>query len=252
MSCAIGIDVGTTNVKAALVADDGTLLASAHRPLHTEKHGEVAEQDADAMWAQLSDAVRELTALGLGEQLARAGILTAELAFYNRHGQLIWTEPRGRAAGYRWPQISISRSKLQEVLLGAVSERLGSRALVTGHHLTGLEQRGDKVVARFTDPAGQPAGEAQGDLLIGADGIHSAVRRHFYPGEAAVFDGYLHYRGIVEGDADPQTFIPYLLDLHSQGKFPFDKLITTMPLAQINEAVEAQHRGEVLKAVLTP
>src|SRR3981189_563309 len=72
------------------------------------------------------NAVRELTALGLGEQLARAGILTAELAFYNRHGQLIWTEPRGRAAGYRWPQISISRSKLQEVLLGAVSERLGS------------------------------------------------------------------------------------------------------------------------------
>ena len=57
---------------------------------------------------------------------------------------------------------------------------------------------------------------------------------------------------IVEGDADPQTFIPYLLDLHRQGKFPFDKLITTMPLAQINEAVEAQHRGEVLKAVLTP
>jgi aryl-alcohol dehydrogenase len=62
----------------------------------------------------------------------------------------------------------------------------------------------------------------------------------------------LTIRGIVEGDADPQTFIPYLLDLHRQGKFPFDKLITTMPLAQINEAVEAQHRGEVLKAVLTP
>ena len=62
----------------------------------------------------------------------------------------------------------------------------------------------------------------------------------------------LTIRGIVEGDADPQTFIPYLLDLYGQGKFPFDKLITTMPLAQINEAVEAQHRGEVLKAVLTP
>jgi aryl-alcohol dehydrogenase len=62
----------------------------------------------------------------------------------------------------------------------------------------------------------------------------------------------LTIRGIVEGDADPQTFIPHLLDLHRQGKFPFDKLITTMPLAQINEAVEAQHRGEVLKVVLTP
>jgi aryl-alcohol dehydrogenase len=62
----------------------------------------------------------------------------------------------------------------------------------------------------------------------------------------------LTIRGIVEGDADPQTFVPYLLDLHSQGKFPFDKLITTMPLAEINEAVAAQHRGDVLKVVLTP
>jgi aryl-alcohol dehydrogenase len=62
----------------------------------------------------------------------------------------------------------------------------------------------------------------------------------------------LTIRGIVEGDSDPQTFIPYLLALHDQGKFPFDKLITTMPLTQINDAVEAQHRGEVLKAVLTP
>ncbi|MEB3030094.1 NAD(P)-dependent alcohol dehydrogenase [[Mycobacterium] nativiensis] len=62
----------------------------------------------------------------------------------------------------------------------------------------------------------------------------------------------LTIRGIVEGDADPQTFIPYLLDLHAQGKFPFDKLITTMPMTQINEAVAAQLRGEILKVVLTP
>jgi 2-polyprenyl-6-methoxyphenol hydroxylase-like FAD-dependent oxidoreductase len=59
------------------------------------------------------NAVRELTALGLGEQLADVGLLTAELAFYNRHGQLIWTEPRGKAAGYKWPQISISRGSVQ-------------------------------------------------------------------------------------------------------------------------------------------
>ena len=62
----------------------------------------------------------------------------------------------------------------------------------------------------------------------------------------------LTIRGIIEGDADPESFIPYLLDLHKQGRFPFDKLITTMPLDQINEAVEAMHRGEILKAVLTP
>ena len=56
------------------------------------------------------------------------------------------------------------------------------------------------MIARFVDPAGKPVGEAEGDILIGADGIHSAVRRHFYPGEKAVFDGYLHYRGIVEAE----------------------------------------------------
>jgi len=146
------------------------------------------------------NAIRELTALGLGEALASAGILTAELAFYNKHGQLIWTEPRGRKAGYRWPQISISRGKLHEILLGAIHERLGAQAVVIGHRLTGFEERGAEVIARFSDPSGKPAGEAAGDLLIGADGIHSAVRRHFYPGEKAVFDGYLHYRGIVEAE----------------------------------------------------
>ena len=75
------------------------------------------------------NAVRELTALGLGETLASAGILTAELAFYNRHGQRIWTEPRGRDAGYRWPQISISRGKLHEDSARRRSrERLGPLA----------------------------------------------------------------------------------------------------------------------------
>ena len=56
------------------------------------------------------------------------------------------------------------------------------------------------MIARFNDPSGKPVGEAEGDVLIGADGIHSAVRQHFYKGEKAVFDGYLHYRGIVEAE----------------------------------------------------
>ena len=146
------------------------------------------------------NAIRELTALGLGERLAAAGVLTQELAFYNKHGQLIWTEPRGKAAGYRWPQISISRGELHKVLLGAINERMGAQAVVTGHRLSSFEQRGDKVIARFADPSGKPVGEVEGDLLIGADGIHSAVRRHFYAGEKAVFDGYLHYRGVVEAE----------------------------------------------------
>jgi aryl-alcohol dehydrogenase len=56
--------------------------------------------------------------------------------------------------------------------------------------------------------------------------------------------------GIVEGDSDPDRFIPYLLDLHQAGRFPFDRLITTMPFSKINDAVAAQLRGEVVKVVL--
>ena len=68
------------------------------------------------------NAVRELYELGLGEKLTQTAIPTAELAYYNRHGQLIWSEPRGEAAGYRWPQYSISRGELQKILLEAVLE----------------------------------------------------------------------------------------------------------------------------------
>lgn len=60
----------------------------------------------------------------------------------------------------------------------------------------------------------------------------------------------LTFKGIVEGDSDPDLFIPELIALHLEGKFPFDKLITTMPFAKINDAVSAQARGEAVKVVL--
>ena len=58
--------------------------------------------------------------------------------------------------------------------------------------------------------------------------------------------------GIIEGDSDQQRFIPELLAHHAAGRFPFDRLITTFPLAQINAAIAAQARGECIKAVLIP
>ncbi|KQY50862.1 MULTISPECIES: NAD(P)-dependent alcohol dehydrogenase [unclassified Nocardioides] len=60
----------------------------------------------------------------------------------------------------------------------------------------------------------------------------------------------LHFQGIVEGDSDPDHFIPELVDLHLAGRFPFDRLVTTMPFAKINDAVAAQARGEAVKVVL--
>jgi len=58
--------------------------------------------------------------------------------------------------------------------------------------------------------------------------------------------------GIIEGDSTPQSFIPELLAHHAEGRFPFDTLIQTYPLAEINEAIAAQARGDCIKVVLTP
>src|SRR5215468_11322292 len=62
-------------------------------------------------------AVRELTELGLGDELARTGIPTGVLSYFNKFGQLIYSEKRGVAAGYNWPQYSIHRGRLQSLLL---------------------------------------------------------------------------------------------------------------------------------------
>lgn len=66
----------------------------------------------------------------------------------------------------------------------------------------------------------------------------------------ATMQAGLTIKGIVEGDSDPDVFIPELLDLYRAGRFPFDKMITTYPMDEINKAVAAQHDGDVTKVVL--
>ena len=148
----------------------------------------------------LPHAVRELTILGLDPALAAASIATGELAYYNKFGSLIWSEPRGRGAGYHWPQYSIHRGRLQMLLLDAAVATLGRDQVQTGHHLAGFEQDAEGVTARFTDRVtGEPVGEVRGDILIGADGIHSVVRRAFYPSETTPpFGGRILWRGVTE------------------------------------------------------
>jgi 2-polyprenyl-6-methoxyphenol hydroxylase-like FAD-dependent oxidoreductase len=149
----------------------------------------------------LPHAVRELTELGLGGQLAQAGIETAEQAHFDRHGGLIWSEPRGRALGYRWPQYSVHRGELQMILLRAVRERLGGDAVRTGTTVTGFTERDDCVAVHLTarDDGGQLSLTA--DALVGADGLYSAVRAILHPGEAPPrWSGVMLWRGITEAD----------------------------------------------------
>src|ERR1700722_2338710 len=97
----------------------------------------------------LPHAVRELTELGLADRLAAVAIETAEQAYFSKHGKPVWSEPRGRAAGYNWPQFSVHRGTLQMLLLAAVHERLGADAVLTGHHLAGWQETASGVRARF-------------------------------------------------------------------------------------------------------
>jgi 2-polyprenyl-6-methoxyphenol hydroxylase-like FAD-dependent oxidoreductase len=146
------------------------------------------------------NAVRELTELSLGDALARLGIATEALRFFNKFGQPVWQEPRGRAAGFHWPQYSVHRGRLQVMLAEAARDRLGHDHLRTGHVFQKFEQRGARVVATFADrTTGDTIAEDEADILIGADGIHSAVRRQLYPGEGEPnFAGQVLWRAAVE------------------------------------------------------
>ena len=107
----------------------------------------------------LPHAVRELIELGLLDQLDASGVRTKELAFFSKHGKPIWSEPRGIEAGYRWPQFSIHRGTLQQILLDAVIERLGADSILTSHHLSGWSETSNGVRADFIDKAtGKSAG----------------------------------------------------------------------------------------------
>ena len=128
----------------------------------------------------LPHAVRELTELGLGDALAATGIATRELRYISAHGQEIWREPRGLAAGYRWPQYSIHRGRLHMLLLAAARARLGAARIHTGRRLARVTQDAAGATAHFADGT-----TATADALVAADGIHSAVRAQRHPDEGA-------------------------------------------------------------------
>jgi len=147
-------------------------------------------------------AVRELAELGLGDELARTGIATQALSLFNKFGQLICSEPRGVAAGYKWPQYSIHRGQLQFVLLRALRERAGADAFRSGLRLTSFEQSAAGVTASFHDDQTGTTHVDHGDILVGADGIHSTVRQQIYPNEGEPrFAGQILWRAAV--DAEP-------------------------------------------------
>ena len=144
--------------------------------------------------------MKQLDRLGLGKPLADSGVAVDELIYFNKHGQEIWREPRGLAAGYRWPQCAINRGRLQGLLHRGTVERLGAEVIRPGHHLASFQQDPQGVTVHFVDKrTGARLGAERCDVLIAADGVHSTVRRHFYPHEGEPrFSGQLMYRGVSD------------------------------------------------------
>lgn len=192
----------------------------------------------------LPHAVRELTELGLADEVAAIGVPPSRLSYYNRLGQPIWSEPRGLDAGYRWPQLSVHRGEFQLLLAREVERRLGPDAIRLGCRLVGVEHldpsspearaAGHAEFARFVrSGSGSGSGddgdaaetfEVAADVVIGADGIHSAMRAQAYPDEGGpVWNGLILWRGtatvpayldgrtmIMAGDGE-QKFVSYPL-----------------------------------------
>ena len=140
----------------------------------------------------LPHAVRELSELGLADALAATAIETEKLIYANRFGQEIWQEPRGRAAGYNWPQFSIHRGALQVILLEAVTSRLGPSRVHTGAQA----RRAGASSVIF-----QSGETVEADVIVAADGIHSALRAQFYPDEGPPkWNRRVLWRGVTEAE----------------------------------------------------
>lgn len=139
----------------------------------------------------LPHAMREMANLGLQEKLLSVSVETSELKYLTQQGQFIWKEKRGISAGYHWPQISIHRGQLINILYQEVIKKIGSNRIHTSHKLQTLKQNPDNSVTAIFDNT-----EKTVDCLIGCDGIHSTVRKKFYPNEGAPkWDGITMWRG---------------------------------------------------------
>ena len=147
----------------------------------------------------LPHGMRELAALGVQAKLEAAGIENLESVFFNRYGQYIYSEPRGRHAGYPVPEVGIHRGKLHRILFDEALAQLGLQHIHTGHRCTGVEQDDHGATVHFVDPiSGAARPSVRADVVVACDGINSAIRKQFYPDEKMAFSGINTWRGVTK------------------------------------------------------
>ena len=137
--------------------------------------------------------------LGLEDALTAKAVLTREAAFFNRFGQLIYTEPLGRAGGNAFPQFSIHRADLHQALADAAVARLGAERIHLGWRCTGVSENTSEAIASFSDARTNETLPAQAAaVVIGCDGLHSVVRKQLHPAEGEpLYSGVNMFRGVT-------------------------------------------------------
>jgi 2-polyprenyl-6-methoxyphenol hydroxylase-like FAD-dependent oxidoreductase len=143
------------------------------------------------------NAVRELYDLGITEaELDQVGVPAKEWALVGLNGNNIYSEPRGLFAGYKWPQYAVHRGNFHILLYDKIVERLGAQAVKLGSRVTGYRKNPNGSVTALVEHADGSLSEANGNLLIAADGIHSAVRAQMHPAQPPIhWGGAVMWRG---------------------------------------------------------
>ncbi len=142
------------------------------------------------------NAVRELYDLGITEaDLDKVGLPAKEWALVGLNGNDIYSETRGRLAGYEWPQFAVHRGEFHMLLHDKLVQRAGPGSIKLGSRVTGYRKAPTGVAARVEHADGSTS-EAHGRLLIGADGIHSAIRAQMHPDQPPIhWGGAIMWRG---------------------------------------------------------
>lgn len=145
----------------------------------------------------LPHAMRELANLGVQSKLEAAGIENLESVFFNRHGQFIYKELRGRHGGSPFPEIGIHRGKLHRILYEETLSQIGPARMHLDHRCVGVEQDEQGVTIHFVDAAGSSRPSVRADIVVACDGVNSSIRRQFYPDEKLAFAGINTWRGVT-------------------------------------------------------
>ena len=152
-----------------------------------------------------ANAVRALQLLGAGEQILREGRQLDELRIVTPAGKILKrTETDAISRKYGPDNVTIERGKLLDALMNALDS---DHLIQTGKTCSRFAQGGSGVKAWFEDGSTE-----EGDLLIGADGVHSAIRQALLPNVKPRYSGYTCWRAVVQASPDmfhydPNVFI---------------------------------------------